>query len=208
MSDPARQPVSYADFLAAVASADERLEFEHGSILAMSGAAPDHELLTANWIGELHTALRGRPCRPYGSNLRTRIAAEDCAYLPDVTVVCGERQAADDDPQAITNPTLVVEVLSPSSASRDRGIKFRGYRALPSLQHYALVHVGVCEVELFSRNPDGSWTLRTLLPGDAVPLPALDITLSMDDLYAGWAPPPPAMLVREWGPIYRLSASA
>lgn len=202
MAEPAQRRVRYDEYLAADAESEGRIELEDGTLFAMGGGTPDHALLAANWIGELHAALRGRPCRPYSSDLRIRVAAADAAFYPDVSVICGDVRAAEDDPHAATNPTVVVEVLSPSTQARDRGSKWAAYRHLRSLRHYVLVHAALESVEVFDRNDDGTWTLRILGPGDTVPLAALDAQLPMSALYAGWQAPPSAILVQEWHAPY------
>lgn len=202
MAEPAQRRVRYDEYLAADAESEGRIELEDGTLFAMGGGTPDHALLAANWIGELHAALRGRPCRPYSSDLRIRVAAADAAFYPDVSVICGPVQPAADDPHAAINPTVVVEVLSPSTQARDRGSKWAAYRHLPSLRHYVLVHAALESVEVFDRNDDGTWTLRILGPGDTVPLGALDAQLPMSALYAGWQAPPSAILVQEWHAPY------
>ncbi len=117
------------------------------------------------------------------------------AFHPDVSVVCGPRQLDPEDPNAVTNPTVIVEVLSKSTERYDRTDKLVHYRRIPSLRDYLLVSQTEVRVEHYRRNDDGTWTLRDVRAGESVALASLDVTLAIDDVYAGVTLPPP--LTRE-----------
>ena len=135
--------------------------------------------------GTLLAALRGKPCRPTSSSQRIFVPATESAFYGDVTVVCGDFESPPEDPDAITNPTVIVEVLSPSTADRDRGTKFEHYRTLPSLTDYLLVDQRARRVEHRRRVEPGQdvWLLSTVREG-AVELGSLGIALALDDVYA------------------------
>ena len=182
------QPVpqlSFDDWLAIERAAmDERSEFVAGEVFAMTGATEGHNLIVANVIRELGNAFKGKPCRVYPSDLKVRIEADDVGTYPDVMVVCGERLFYDDRRDVITNPSLIVEVLSNSSEAYDRGDKFRHYRTLTSLQAYLLISQDRVQAELFVRQPDGSWNLSAFTDAtDRIPLAAVDAELLLGEAY-------------------------
>lgn len=182
------QPVpqlSFDDWLAIERAAmDERSEFVAGEVFAMTGATEGHNLIVANVIRELGNAFKGKPCRVYPSDLKVRIEADDVGTYPDVMVVCGERLFYDDRRDVITNPSLIVEVLSDSSEAYDRGDKFRHYRTLTSLQAYLLISQDRVQAELFVRQPDGSWNLSAFTDAtDRIPLAAVDAELLLGEAY-------------------------
>jgi Uma2 family endonuclease len=182
------QPVpqlSFEDWLAAErAATDQRSEFIAGEVFAMTGATETHNLIVANVVRELGNALKGKPCRVYPSDLKVRIEAENIGTYPDAMVICGDRTFYDDRRDVVTNPTLIVEVLSESSEAYDRGNKFRHYRALPSLQAYLLLSQQRVQAELFVRQPDGSWNLSVFAdPTDRIPLAAIGAELVLGEAY-------------------------
>jgi Uma2 family endonuclease len=182
------QPVpqlSFEDWLAAErAATDQRSEFIAGEVFAMTGATETHNLIVANVVRELGNALKGKPCRVYPSDLKVRIEAENMGTYPDAMVICGDRAFYDDRRDVVTNPTLIVEVLSESSEAYDRGNKFRHYRALPSLQAYLLLSQQRVQAELFVRQPDGSWNLSVFAdPTDRIPLAAIGAELVLGEAY-------------------------
>ena len=149
------------DYLQLERSARERHEYRDGEILLMAGGTADHSLIVANVIGELRNRLKGKPCRAYESNLRVRIARTVLYTYPDISVICGPRQPDPSDPsgETMTNPRLIVEVLSPSTEAYDRGEKFDHYRKLDSLQEYVLVSQSTPRIETFLRQAEGNWLL-------------------------------------------------
>ena len=108
-----------------------RHEYVDGQILAMAGGTPAHARLQAAVLFALERRLEGRPCQPFPSDLRVKVVATGVATYPDVTVVCGSVETDAEDPRAVTNPTVVVEVLSDSAEAYDRGDKFEHYRQIP-----------------------------------------------------------------------------
>jgi Uma2 family endonuclease len=116
--------------------------------------------------------------------MKVRIVSDDVATYPDVMVICGERRFYDDRRDVVTNPTLIVEVLSDSSEAYDRGDKFRHYRNLPSLQAYLLLSQYRIQAELFLRQPDGTWSLSSYQDlSEAIPLRVVDAELPLAEVY-------------------------
>lgn len=128
MSAVSEPRLSFEDWLAIErTSTDQRHEFVAGACFAMAGGTEAHNLIVANLVRELGNQFKGRPCRVYPSDMKVHIAADDVGPYPDVMVICGERAFYDDRRDLVTNPTLIVEVLSSATAAYDRGDKFRHY---------------------------------------------------------------------------------
>lgn len=174
--------MTYADYLAFEATAEERHEFHDGELFAMSGGTPVHARLIQRVGTALDNALRGRPCLAQSSAQRVRATPTRAVYA-DALVVCPPLVHPDDDPDAITNPVVVVEVLSPTTEAFDRGAKFALYRALLSVQHVLFVSQGRRFIEHFRRQADGSWRLDEHAAGSVVRLEAVDAHLAVDDVY-------------------------
>lgn len=174
--------MSYAEYLVFEATAEERHEFHHGELFAMSVGTPVHARLIGTVDAALFNALRGHPCLLQSSAQRVRLAPHRAAYA-DALVVCPPLQRADDDPDAITNPVVVVEVLSPSTEAYDRGEKFAAYRALASVQHVLFVSQTRWSIEHFRRGGDGSWRLSDHGPGSRVELDAIGASIAVDEVY-------------------------
>ena len=154
-----------------------------GLIRAMSGGMPDHAGIMSNLISALINALRGagnRTCRVFTSELKVHNADGRNTY-PDVSVVCGKLIMHRGRRDIITNPTLVAEVLSPSTQADDRGAKRLSYQTIPTLQHYLIVSAETMRVEIYTR--DGQeWQRETMTEGQ-ITLPGLGVMLEMTDLY-------------------------
>ncbi|NOY27078.1 MAG: Uma2 family endonuclease [Oligoflexia bacterium] len=185
MAEAARQRLSYAEYRATEDAAGVKHEFVDGVAVAMTGGSLTHARLIARVLTRLTSALAGHPCEVFGSEARVLIPLFRNARYPDASVVCGDLQTDEEDPDAITNPVVLVEVLSDSTEAIDRGEKFREYRTLPSLRCYLLVSQRHPLVERYARGPDGSWVLTEHGPGDTIALPAVDAAIAVDDLYAG-----------------------
>ena len=194
MGLPVEKPrYTVTDYLQLERSAQERHEYRDGEILLMAGGTADHSLILVNVIGELRNRLKGKPCRAYESNLRIRIPRTVLYTYPDISVICGPRQSDPTDPsgETMTNPRLIVEVLSPSTEAYDRGEKFDRYRKLDSLQEYVLVSQSTPRIETFLRQPEGNWLLTPISGITAVAkLRSIDVELPLAEVYAGVEFPP------------------
>ena len=173
---------TFREYLELEASSDLRYEFFDGSVYAMSGGSPDHSRLAANVISLLTAQLAGKPRQTFTSDLRVRVLETGLATHPDVSVICGSLERDPDDDNTATNPVVIVEVLSPSTRRYDREEKAAHYRRIPSLASYVLISQEEQRLEVFSRNGDGSWTLREARNG-AVDLPTIGCRLSVEDVY-------------------------
>jgi Uma2 family endonuclease len=160
-----------------------RHEYVDGYILAMAGGTPVHARLQGAVLFCLERLLEGSPCQPFPSDLRVRVRATGLATYPDVTVVCEAVETDVDDPHAVVNPTVIVEVSSDRTEAYDRGEKFEHYRQIPTLREYVLVSHRERRIEVRSRQPDGTWRPRQAGRGERVALAALGVELVVDDVY-------------------------
>jgi Uma2 family endonuclease len=171
---------------------EEYLEFERrsaekhdlfdGEIYMMSGASRRHNLIAGNLYAALHTQLRARQCEAYINDMRVRIERRNYVY-PDVVVVCDPPHLEDDQLDTLLNPTLIGEVLSPTTEQYDRGRKSQAYRAVDSLREYVLVAQDRPYVERYVRQ-DAGWLLTEVTGLDAtLTLDAIGCTLPLRDLY-------------------------
>ncbi|MEA2237156.1 MAG: hypothetical protein QOC81_1880 [Thermoanaerobaculia bacterium] len=176
---------TYAEYLGFEASSNVKHEFLGGQIYAMAGGTPEHAALAAAAITLLGHQLRGGEGRPYNSDLRVRTPTGLTTY-PDVTI-CGPREIDGIHPLAITNPALIVEVLSRSTEEYDSGDKFEHYKTFPSLREYVLVSYRERSVEVRSRGEDG-WRTTVVDEGGSAEL-SIDARLDVRDLYDAAAEP-------------------
>lgn len=154
----ATQPEPYyspEEYIALERAAEYKSEYLAGQIFAMAGASEDHNTIAANILWNLRNLFQGRDCRVYMSDMRVRVAPNGLYTYPDVAAVCGSREFADDHRDTLLNPTVIFEVLSPSTEAYDRGEKFAQYWRLESLTDYVLVAQDRVRVEHFARQGDG-----------------------------------------------------
>lgn len=183
MTAARRLHYSYEDYLRALEDSQIKLEYQGGEIYAMAGGTPTQGELAAAAIGLLRNALGGR-CRVYTSDVKIRVERTDLSTFPDVSVVCGERQFSASDRYAITNPTLLVEITSPSTEEYDRGEKLRQYQQLPALQAVLIVSHRCASVTVVARTSNG-WESHDHGSGERVALDCPPIEISVDELYMG-----------------------
>jgi len=174
-----------ADYLALEASSNVKHEYLDGQIYGMAGGTPEHAALAASVIGLLFGQLRGGRCRAHDADLRIRVRETGLTTYPDVTVVCGPRELDSEDPYAVTNPTLLVEVLSRSTEEYDRGDKLEHYKRLPSLRQYVLVSHRAREIEVWTRADDDAekWSQHVYRDGERAQLASIGGTLDVSELY-------------------------
>lgn len=184
MAEPAlKLEMSLDDYLDFEASTDERFEYEDGLLWAMSGETKRHAQLALNATVRLFAAARDRGCRLFPSGVKLHVS-ETKYYYPDLLVACGPDG---EDPSIETSPCFVLEVLSPSTERRDRGVKLEAYLKLASLEQYALVSTEARRVEVYER--DGAqWRYRALTGDSALEVRCLGERVSLAALYAGTGP--------------------
>jgi Uma2 family endonuclease len=180
--------VSFRDYVVAEQTSEQKNEWLDGGIFAMAGGTPEHSALAAAIIGQLIAQLKGKPCRVFSSDLRIRVTETGLTTYPDISVVCGALIVDPEDPNCATNPTVIVEVLSSSTESYDRGRKFGHYKQMESLQHYVLVSQDRPYIEWFTRAPkeagNGVWLHRSAAENDTVLLDAIECHLVVAEIFA------------------------
>lgn len=176
--------LSPEEYLALERKAEFKSEYMDGVVYAFAGGSPRHNLIVANIIITLGGQLKGRPCRVYPSDLKVRTPNSNRFFYPDVSVVCGDDEVADDEQDVILNPTLIVEVSSESTAAFDRGKKFLSYQQIDSLQEYLLVSQDEILVEGYARQGSDRWlyTKATGLEG-SLTLSSIECELTLRDVY-------------------------
>lgn len=176
--------MSPAEFLAWERRQPGKHEYHLGEVFAMAGGSPRHNFLSAAVCAELRAAVRGKGCSALSSDQRIS-ADEGRRYVyADAVVVCGPMKMEPGAPDVLMNPRVLVEVLSRSTETYDRGDKWEAYQRLPSVTDYLLVAQATVRVEHYQRDVDGSWRYRTLGPGERVTL-GDGAVLSIDDVYEG-----------------------
>jgi Uma2 family endonuclease len=182
-----------AEYLAWERAQSEKHEYFHGEVFAMAGGSPRHNLLCANAIARLRDLLAGRGCYVLSSDQRIAVDDGERYVYPDVSVICGGPVVQHDD--VITNPMMIVEVLSRSTEQNDRGSKWESYRRLSSLSDYVLIPQWSRRVEHFRRDDHGSWSYRVAEAGQRLVL-SNGVELVVDELFEaamelpGDLPPP------------------
>lgn len=163
-----------------------RYEYHDGDVFAMAGGDPKHGAIAVNIISLLRNALAGKGCRPFNSDVKVYIESLNKSLYPDVSVICGKAERSAKDIRALTNPRLLVEVLSESTAAYDRGEKFMYYSQLSSLKEYLLVDQNQCMIQIFYRaTAEDKWQMEWLMGTEAVIyLQSININLSAEDIYS------------------------
>ena len=162
---PDRRRMSLAEYLSWEERSGGKHEFYRGEVFAMAGASTRHNRIAGNIFARLHQLLENRPCEPFGSDQRIRINAVDLSTYPDVSVICGGVKVDAVDRHGVTNPRVIVEVLSKSTENYDRGRKFEFYQHLESFAEYVVVYQDEPKIIHYVRQDDRSWTYK-LLVGD------------------------------------------
>lgn len=184
MSHQAKTYVTPEEYLALERQAEHKSEYYDGEIFAMTGASRKHNLIALNIGAELRNQLKGRACEAYLSDMRVHVPATGLYTYPDVVVVCGEPQLEDEHLDTLLNPTLIVEVLSKSTARHDRTGKFSDYRSIPPFAEYLLVAQDEYRVEHYAKQTDGRWLLteHRSLEG-VIQLDSIRCSLPLKEIY-------------------------
>jgi Uma2 family endonuclease len=191
MSVQPRQHWTAADYLAFERSNPGKHEFVDGKIVLQAGGSRNHALIGTNVTSSLHQQLRHRPCMVYGSDMRVVIPQARRYVYPDISVVCGSASFEDALDDTLTNPTLIIEILSPSTERYDRGKKFQCYQTLDSFQEYLLIAQDTTMIEHFVRRSDKLWTFDMIIDASAViALTSIDCVLRIEDIYEKIVLPP------------------
>lgn len=186
MGEPAPKPyVSFEEYEAMEEKSLEKHEWLDGVVYDMAGGSPEHSALAMRIGHFLIGQLQGRRCRVQGSDTQIRVPETGLTTYPDVSVVCGRLERDPTSKTAVTNPTVIIEILSDSTEAYDRGEKFAHYRRIPSLREYVLVGQKKPMIEVFRKNEGGQWVLVAEAgPGQRATLESIECTLAVDEVYA------------------------
>jgi Uma2 family endonuclease len=176
---PDRPSMSAEEYLAWEPTQEERYEYWDGEVVAMSGGTRNHNRIAINFFKLLDDSLN-LPYEIYIVDVKVQVEPGQKYFYPDVVVTCDDR---DNDPQIVQFPSLIIEVLSPSTEAADRGIKVAKYRQFSTLQEYVLVQVEQPGVEMFRRDRQGQWVLSEYGLGDSLQLESVNLEIAIADLY-------------------------
>ena len=184
--------LSVEEYLDLERTSDQKYEFHDGYVVAMAGGTRNHVTISGNAYYEMRSQAKGSGCTAYISDMKIHVLDSNSFHYPDAMLICGEAESSPVTDHALINPSLMVEVLSDSSESRDRGSKFHLYQRIPTLREYVLIDQHKPLVDVFRRqNQRDLWKisryegLRT-----ALPIQTLNVEISLADLYTGvsWHP--------------------
>lgn len=186
MSQPAVKHVTESEYLAFERESQERHEFYRGEIFLMSGASFKHNVIEDNLRVLIGTFLRGKKCRSFGSNLRIHIPKNTLYTYPDILIVCDKPVFVDNEFDTLLNPSVIIEILSPSTGNYDRGAKFDLYREIETLKEYILVDSTNTHCIHYVKNADATWTLSEAKNlSDTFEITTIGLQLQMSDVYDG-----------------------
>jgi Uma2 family endonuclease len=172
------------DYLTFELESEEKHEFVDGEIYLMSGASENHNIIVANILIALGVQIRQRPCKIYPSDMLVYTQVTGDYHYPDVSIVCGDSLIRREGKDILLNPTVIIEVLSPTTEQYDRGKKFQNYRTLDSLQEYLLISQDTQRIEHYVRQENNVWLFSDTTDTSAViELPSISCTLALSDVY-------------------------
>lgn len=186
MSTARRVHYPIEDYLNAAEMSAVKLEYFDGEIFCMAGGTPEHAAIAAETTIRLGAKL-GPGCQAFTSDARIHVEPTGLSTYPDVSVVCGAQQRGTRDPLALVNPTILVEVTSPSTEDYDRGEKLSHYKQIPSLQAVLIISHAQRRVTLIVRE-GATWGVRDYRPSESFTVPGVNVTLSVDELYGAVVP--------------------
>ncbi len=184
MSTVRKTKLSPQEYLTLERQALNKSEYYNGEVFAFAGASEPHNLIVSNVLTLFNLQLKTRSCKVYPSDMRIKVSETGLYTYPDVTVVCGEAKVEDEHLDTLLNPTVIVEVLSPSTEKDDSILKFAHYRRLPSLMEYILIAQDSVRLEQYVRQPDDRWLLSEYSDlGVTARIPSIEGELPMKDIY-------------------------
>ncbi len=172
------------EYLALERQAETKSEYWNGDMYAMAGASRAHSTIVINLVVGLGGQLEKRPCEMHSNDMRVKVRPSGLYTYPDVVIVCGKAQFEDRHEDTLVNPTVIVEVLSPSTEAYDHGVKFEFYRKLASLSDYLLIAQDRPFIDHYARQPDDKWLLSMVKGLDAVAhIASIGCDLRLADVY-------------------------
>lgn len=184
MTAQPKHDMTEAEYLDHERASITKSDYYDGHVYAMTGAKEPHNLIAGNVIASLHGQLRRKPCRIYPSDMRVKVIQTGLNTYPDVVVLCGVPQFVDEKRDTITNPIVIIEILSPSTERYDRGMKFRHYRSIETLRDYILIAQDLQHIEHYTRHENGQWLFEeTSINEERISIQSIECVLSLEDTY-------------------------
>ena len=181
-----KQKFTIEEYLKLESAAEQKHEYYRGEIFAMAGAGARHNVVFKNLYGELAYKLKGKPCQPYGSDLRIHIPENSLFTYPDISIICGDIVSSAADNDTAVQPSVLIEILSHSTKDYDRGTKFKLYRDIPSLKEYVLVDSEAIGIEIFRITADAHWQLEEYKNvNEMIEIKMIGFQLSLNEIYHG-----------------------
>ncbi|WP_167335423.1 Uma2 family endonuclease [Pedobacter kyungheensis] len=172
------------EYLAMEKPSTVKHEYYQGEIFAMSGAGLNHNEIFSSIFGQLTIRLKGKPCRPYGSDMRMNIPENTLFTYPDISIYCNGLKHSDVDEETFISPTVIIEILSPSTKNYDRGKKFNLYKDIPSLKEYIMIDSESISVEAYYINEAKNSTLKTHKDtAETLTFVSMGIDVALTDIY-------------------------
>ncbi len=183
-----KQKISIAEYLEMENASLEKHEYYQGEVFAMSGAKTPHNIVARNMLVALAQRLKGKSCQPFGSDMRIHIEANTLFTYPDISIICGDIITLNNDDYNVLNPSVLIEVLSPSTKNYDRGEKFKLYRDIPTLKEYILIDSLSVNIEVFRLNGGNHWELEEYRQVAAeLNIQTVKVALPVAEIYDGTA---------------------
>lgn len=186
MGLPEIKHITEKEYLDAERLATVKHEYYKGEVFAMGGASFSHAKISMNCSVDLGNKLDGKDCQPYGNDVRIHIPKNSLYTYPDLTIICGEIAETDDHFDTATNPSVIFEILSPSTKNYDKGGKFTLYRNINTLKEYILIDSECISVEKFTKNQDNTWTFEEYTSiENSFPISTVSIEMQLSKIYKG-----------------------
>ncbi len=185
MLKPQKEFYTPEEYFALEEAAEYKSEYSQGEIFAMAGGTPNHDRIAGNLYVNFHSKLNGTLCEPFTSDMRIQIDEKKHYAYPDLSVVCGELEFAEGRKDMISNPIVIVEVLSKSTRNYDRSFKFSDYRNIKTFRDYILVEQDEVHIENFHKNEDGFWILYEYKNLDeTLVIKSINVEIPVKEIYA------------------------
>lgn len=184
MGQAEKKYISEEEYLETERLSDVKHEYFQGEIFAMSGASDAHNVISVNCTSDLRFKLKGKKCRPYGSDMRMNIPENTLYTYPDLSVYCGDLETLDENHDTAKKPVVIIEILSKSTRNYDQGEKFALYRQIPSLKEYILIDSEKVKVIHHIKTDVLSWTFTEYISiNDSFEIKCLEIEMNLLEIY-------------------------
>lgn len=181
-----KKKVSVEEYLQFERDSLEKHEFYQGEVFAMAGAGRRHNKIFSNLFGPIAYRLKGKTCQPFGSDMRVHIPENTLFTYPDISVFCSDILSSNEDEDTVIQPSVLIEILSPSTKRYDRGEKFKLYRDIPTLKEYILIDSEAIRIEAFRINDKGHWELEEYKQlSESLKIPTIEVDIELSEIYEG-----------------------